>query len=405
MRVCVLGVLNTSVKHKNKQTNASILVAEHKHNLVGRDLIDRFGLVTVNLVRGVDDGQLGPILAKHPGLFKEGVGKIEGVHVDGDKAPIVFKRRSLPYAMRSKVEEELQRLQEEDVIEPVTISDWATPIVPVLKSSGQVRICGDYKVTANVFQLEQYPIPTLDDLMAKLGKGSVFHKLDLSHACLHIELHPDSRKYVTINTHKGMFTYKRLPFGVSSAAAEFQRVMETLLQGVPCTVVYFDDILVTGDTEMDSYKHLGEVLDKLDKAGALLKRDKCIFGAKEVVFLGHKICRHGIKPVDEKVQALVQASPPENVQQLKAYLGLLNYYGRFLENLSGKLHHLHKLLQKEAKWVWGPEEQSCFDKTKEMILSAKVLVHHDPLKPIVLHVDASRYGLGEVMSHIMEDGT
>ena len=258
----VLGVLNTSVKHKNKQANASILVTEHKHNLVGRDLIDRFGLVTVNLVRGVDDGQLGPILAKHPGLFKEGVGKIEGVHVDGDKAPIVFKPRSLPYAMRSKVEEELQRLQEEDVIEPVTISDWATPIVPVLKSSGQVRICGDYKVTANnVFHLEQYPIPTLDDLMAKLGKGSVFHKLDLSHAYLHIELHPDSRKYVTINTHKGMFTYKRLPFGVSSAAAEFQRVMETLLQGVPCTVVYFGDILVTGDTEMDSYKHLGEVLD------------------------------------------------------------------------------------------------------------------------------------------------
>ena len=115
------------------------------------------------------------------------------------------------------------------------------------------------------------------------------------------------------------------------------------------------------------------------------------------MFLGHRISRFGIKPLDEKVEALVQAKPPENVQQLKAYLGLLNYYGRFLRNLS-ELHPLYKLLQKRVKWIWGPEQQCCFEKTEKMILSAKVLVHYDPNKPLILHTGASQYGLGAVMS-------
>ena len=116
------------------------------------------------------------------------------------------------------------------------------------------------------------------------------------------------------------------------------------------------------------------------------------------MFLGHRISRFGIKPLDEKVEALVQAKPPENVQQLKAYLGLLNYYGRFLRDLSEELHPLHKLLQKRIKWIWGPEQECCFEKTEKMILSAKVLVHYDPNKPLILHTDASQYGLGAVMS-------
>jgi transposase InsO family protein len=308
--------------------------------------------------------------------------------------------------MKKKVEDEIARLEKDGVIEPVKFSDWAAPIVPVLKPNGQVRICGDYSVTVNkVSKLEQYPIPTLEDLIAQLGKGTVFHKLDLSHAYSQVELEPESRKFVTINTHKGLFQYTRLPYGVSSAPAQFQRVMESVLKGIPSTVVYFDDILVTGETADLSYQNLDLVLDRLDKAGLKLKRDKCTFGAEEVTFLGHKISKFGIEPMEEKVQALVQAKPPENVQQLKAYLGLLNYYGRFLKNLSGELHALHKLLRKGVKWRWGTEQQSCFEKTKKMILSAKVLVHYDPNRSLVLHTDASQYGVGAVLSHVMEDGS
>ena len=142
--------------------------------------------------------------------------------------------------MRKKVEEELQRLKQDQVIEPVKYSDWAAPIVPVLKPNGQVHICGDYKVTVNkASKLEQDPVPTLEDLITKLGKGSEHHKLDLSHAYSQIELEPEPRKFVTINTDKGLFQYKRLPYGVSNAPVQFQTIMESLLQGIPSTVVYF----------------------------------------------------------------------------------------------------------------------------------------------------------------------
>ena len=183
------------------------------------------------------------------------------MHVDGDRAPVVFKPRPLPYATRKK-EEKLQRVEQDQVIEPVEYSDWAAPIVPVVKPSGQVRICGDYKVTVNkASKPEQYPIPALENLITKLGTGSVYHKLDLSHAYSQTELEPERRRFVTNNTHKGLFRYRFLPYGVSSAPAHFQRIMESLLQGIPSTVLYFDDILVTGDTAAESFQNLDQVLE------------------------------------------------------------------------------------------------------------------------------------------------
>ena len=170
------------------------------------------------------------------------------------------------------------------------------------RSSGQVRIFGDYKVTVNkASKPEQYPIPALEDLITKLGTVSVYHKLDLSHAYSQTELEPERRKSVTTNTHKGLFRYRCLPYGVSSASAQFQRIMESLLRGIPSTVFYFDEILVTGDTAAESFHNLDPVLERLHKAGARLKKEKCTFGAK-VVFPGHRINRFRIKPLDEKVE-------------------------------------------------------------------------------------------------------
>ena len=125
------------------------------------------------------------------------------------------------------------------MIEPVQFSDWAAPIVPVIKRDGNVRICGDYKVTVNrAAKLDKYPIPRIDELFTSLSGGMKFTKLDLSHAYQQIKLDEQSRQYVTINTHKGLFTYNRLPFGTSSAPSIFQRVMESLLQGIDGVCVY-----------------------------------------------------------------------------------------------------------------------------------------------------------------------
>ena len=406
--VLILGEIEMEVTFKSEQHRAKMLVTNHKPNLIGRDLIQVLGIVQVNQLSHVETLQT--VLERHESVFNSELGMLKGVqakiHVDRDAAPLFFKARPLPYAMKSKVEAELKKLEASKIIEPVKFSEWAAPVVPVLKPNGDVRLCGDYKVTVNrVSKLEQYPIPTLEELTMKLAHGSVFHKLDLSHAYSQMELDPESRKYVTVNTHKGLYQYTRLPFGVSSAPAIFQRVMDSLLQGIPSVAAYLDDILVTGSTVKESLDNLEAVLSRLEEAGLRLRKEKCAFMAEEVTYLGHQINKTGITPVSEKVKAIVQAQPPMNVSQLKAFLGLLNYYGKFLKDLSSELHPLHKLLQKDVAWKWGPRQQQCFEKVKGMIVSAKVLVHYDPTKPLLLQCDASQYGLGAVLSHVMDDGT
>ena len=232
----------------------------------------------------------------------------------------------------------------------------------------------------------------------------LYHKLDLSHAYLQVELDPENRKYVTVNTHKGLYQYTRLPFGISSAPAIFQRVIESVLRGIPSVAIYLDDVLVTRTNIRESLKNLNSVLQRLQEAGLRLKQEKCQFMAETVTYLGHKVSKAGITAVADKVRSIVEAQPPENVTQLKVYLCMLNYYGRFLKQLSHELHPLHQLLRKDTKWKWGNSQQQYFETSKKMITSAKVLAHYNPELQLVLQCDALTYGLGSVLSHIMPDG-
>ena len=177
------------------------------------------------------------------------------------------------------VEQELERLQQQGALEPVDIAEWAASIVVVAKKDHKsVRICGDFSVTVNpVSKLDRYPIPKVEDLFARLRKGKLFSKLDMSQAYQQLTLDLDSRKYVVINTHRGLFRYTRLPFGIASAPGIFQCVMECVLQGISGVVVYLDDILITGETEEEHLQTFDEVLSRLDKAGLRVKRGKCEF--------------------------------------------------------------------------------------------------------------------------------
>ena len=168
---------------------------------------------------------------------------------------------------------------EEGTFEPVQYSEWASPIAAVVKSDKtSVRICGDFKQTVNpVARLDRYPIPKVDDLFATLANGKVFSKINLSHAYQQLPLTEESNMFVIINTHKGLFRYTRLPFGISSAPAIFQRVMENILQAIPMVVVYLNDILVAGDSKEEHLRLLGEVLDCLERAGLRARKDKCQF--------------------------------------------------------------------------------------------------------------------------------
>ena len=269
---------------------------------------------------------------------------------------------------------------------------------------GSIRICGDYKVTINqASQADSYPLPRIDDLFASLAGGKKFSKLDLAHAYQQIQLDDVSKKLVAINTHKGLFQYNRLPFGVSAAPSIFQRTMETLLQGLPGVCLYLDDILITGQSDQEHLTNLSAVLQKLAAAGMKLKPTKCFFMLQEVEYLGHKISAKGLEPTQEKVQAIIDAPAPRNVSQLKSFLGMLNYYGKFLPNLSTCLAPLYSLLQKRSHWSWDPKQHKAFEEAKNLLTSSSMLTHYDPSKPLILACDASPYGIGAVLSHKVED--
>ena len=204
-----------------------------------------------------------------------------------------------------------------------------------------IRICGDYKLTANkASRFEQYPLPKVEDLFSTLGGGITFTKLDMSQAYPQLLLDDDSKEIVTVNTHKGLFYYQHLPFGVSSAPGIFQRTMETILAGMPQVLVYLDDdILITGSSQEEHVSNLKEVLSRLQQAGLCLCKDKCEFMVSSVKYLGHILDANGLHPVPDKLKAVKNAPNPQNVTELKAYLGLLTYYSKFSSNMATQLYH------------------------------------------------------------------
>ena len=181
--------------------------------------------------------------------------------------------------------------------------------------------------------------------------------------------------------------------------------METLLQGIDHTSVYLDDILVTGATDEEHLRNLDQVLARLEGAGMRLKRKKCEFMLPEVEYLGHRITSQGLQPTGEKVRAITNAPTPENKAQLQSFLGLINYYAKFLPNLSTTLAPVYALLHKKTSWVWGDKEARAFEMAKSQLTTSSILVHYSSDRDLLLACDASPYGVGAVLSHRMDDGT
>ena len=181
--------------------------------------------------------------------------------------------------------------------------------------------------------------------------------------------------------------------------------MDSLLQGIPNFTVYLNDILILGETEASHLRSLDEVLRRLTEAGLRVKKNKCKFVVSSVAYLSHVIDSEGLHPLPEEVDAIQKTPSPRNVTELKAYLGLLTYYGRFLPNLATQLAPLYKLLSKHVPWQWSDPQAKAFEDSKKMLSSASLLVDFDPNLPLLLPCDASAYGVGAVLAHRMPDST
>lgn len=406
----VKGKVTVPVQFGTRQATLPLFLAPDQcPTLLGRNWISALDLDLTEVQSIKSLSSVDELLSRYKSVFSEGPGTLKGVKaklfVKEGAVPKFFKPRTIPFALQDRVAEKLEKMQREQVLVPVRTSEWAAPIVPVAKEDGSIRVCGDFKLTINpVAVLEKYPVPRVEDLWAKLSGGQRFTRLDLKDAYQQVELDEESQKLCTINTPQGLFKYTRLPFGVSSAPAIFQREMENLLQALPQVAVYFDDIIVTGKNDAEHFTNVNRVLQRLQDAGLKLKLEKCTFLANEVEYLGHVIDAEGLRPTPKKVEAVLKAPSPRDVRQLQSYLGLINFYRRFLPDLSSVLRPLYLLLVKDARWKWTAKEEEAFNKSKELLTSAPVLQHFDPTKPIVLSCDASPYGVGAVLAQRDETG-
>ncbi|XP_051545274.1 uncharacterized protein K02A2.6-like [Myxocyprinus asiaticus] len=376
-------------------------------SLLGRDWFDALG-ISVEGVHRVQLQSIEEILTEYSEVFQDtGVCRTPPISIDIDSTvtPRFFKARSVPFALRPQLDEELDKLVAQGIFEPVRHAKWATPIVAVAKKDGGLRICGDYRCTVNTaVKPDVYPIPTASGLFSKLAGGVVFTKLNLKQAYLQLLLDDDAADLLTINTHRGLFWAQRLQFGVSTAVSIFQRFMDTLLAGIPGVQPYLDDILISGKTIEEHNARLRAVLKCFAEAGLRLKKEKSIFAVTQVEFLGFREDKVGIKPTREKVEAIQKAPLPRNKTELQAFLGLLNFYSCFLPNKVTILEPLHHLLDQSATWQWGAKRKMVYAQAKQLLQTDKVLVHYDEKKPLAVVCDTSPYGLGALLFHMERDG-
>ena len=416
--VPVVGVAEVSVMYKGQAATLPLVIADTEGPpLLGREWLQKIRLdwgalfdpvQAVSEAAPSDKAELEEALKQDrlefSDLFRAELGRYNvrkvKIELNPDARPVFLKHRPPPFALKEKIAEEIDKQVSQGILEPVKTSRWAAPVVPVQKSSGGLRLCGSYDLTVNKASLlERYPLPRVDELFAALSGGQFFTKIDLRDAYLQLELDEESKEALTINTHKGLFRPNRLSMGVKSAVAIFQREMEVLLAGIPNVAVFLDDIAVTGHSTAQHRQNVREVLKRLHAAGLRVNEEKSVWVSDEVCYLGFRVSAAGVHTLPEKTRAVNDAPPPQNISQLRAYLGLLQYYSRFIRNLATVAAPLYALEKKGEKWRWEGPEQTAFENTKKLLMSAPVLQHFKPAEQLVLTVDASPYGLGAVLSH------
>lgn len=392
----IVGQFTASTLHKQRKYIFTVQVVRGAtvSNLLGRDTAVEMGLVKrVEHVRAT---------AGQEGTFKT---EPVQIHLKEDAVPYaVYTARRVPLPLLPKVKAELQRMEEQGVIERVTQpTDWCAPMVPVMKPTGAVRICvGLQKLNDNI-KRERYQLPTTEETLAKLSGSTVFTSLDAASGFWQVPLHEDSSLLTTFITPFGRFCFKRLPFGINIAPEIFQRKMNELLEGLEGVAVYMDDVIVHGKDMKEHDTHLQRTLERMEQTGLKLNKDKCVYRQSELRFLGHIVDATGVRADPGKVGAINDLQEPRDVHELKRALGMVNYMSKYIPDLATAAAPLYDLLKGDTTWTWDQPQQHSFKRIKEALSTSPVLAHYDAQRQTAVSADASSYGIGGVLLQLHKD--
>ncbi len=247
---------------------------------------------------------------------------------------------------------------------------------------------------------DKYPLPTAEELTAQFYGSTVFSKLDLREGYLQVPLHPSSRNLTAFVMHTGVFRYTRMPFGLSSAPSCFQKIMTSVLAGIPGVVIYLDDVVVHGATRQIHDEHLSKVFDALAKQHLTLNGDKCLFAVPTIDFVGFQLSAEGIHPLHSNVDAIQSMPEPTSSAQVASFLGMTGYYLKFLPQYSATTAPLRQLLWKDEPWVWTQSCTKAVHTLKAQLTSPPVLTHFSTSCDTLVTCHASATAIGAVLSQV-----
>ena len=315
--------------------------------------------------------------------------------------PIRMRPYRVPEAQKERIENCIDEMLEQGIIRP-SASPWASPVVLVKKPDGSDKFCVDFRALNDITKKDSYPLPRVAESLGALFGTQYFSSMDLMSGYWQIEMDPESREKTAFVTHAGLFEFNVMPFGLCNAPSCFQRLMECVLRSLNWRIalIYLDDVLVYSRTFRDHLDHLRLVFDRFREAGLKLKPKKCHFGQKSVKFLGHVISKDGVQRDPDKIKAIKEYPVPRRVKDVRAFLGLANYYRKFVRDFSKIAGPLHDLTKKALKFRWTDECQAAFERLKSALIQAPILGYPDFTLPFDLYVDASDEALGMVLGQV-----
>ena len=314
--------------------------------------------------------------------------------------PVCSRVRRLSPEKLDALRVELDHLLELGIIEPAN-SPYASPVQLVSKSNGSYRVTGDYRLLNKQTVSDKYAIPLLTDFAFQLHGCKRFSSLDLFKSYHQIEIADEDVPKTAIITPLRSYVFRRLPMGLKSAGNTFQRFMDEAMRGLDFVYIYIDDILIFSKDEDEHLKHLSLVFQRLDHYGFILNQDKCIFNVNEIDFLGHHVSKAEIKPLDSKIAAIRDFPKPNNMRQLRRFLGMIAFHKRFIPHAADILAPLNRLLSPRhhsRKLVdWNEEALAVFDKIKQVLGHVTMLSFPVKGAPTFLSTDSSSVAVGSVL--------
>ena len=325
-------------------------------------------------------------------------------HIPTDGPPVQAKARKLAPDRLAVAKAEIEKLVDLGICKRGK-SEWASPLMVAPKPGGGWRVCGDYRRLNSVTTDDKYPVRTLTDFTADLHGKKVFSKIDLLKGYHQIPVAEEDVGKTGVITPFGLFIFPRTPFGLKNAGQDFQRLMDEILGDIPRVFVYIDDILVASDNLDQHYDDLKTVFTILEQHGMVINRAKCVLAVPSVEFLGYRVDKDGITPLPERVLDIKKTPPPTTVKELQSFLGMINYYRRFLPQAAHHLTPLFDLLRGKPKTIaWTASHQTAFDAIKDALAAAALLHHPRPNAPLALTTDASNFAIGAVLEQRGKDG-